>query len=86
MNSMFSFFDAFAAEILLGKFVTASTSVPSFTPNTGSGGSASSAPVKSMPGKKDEANAVAKSKNSSMKPRFALEFDGLNCFETLVPN
>ncbi|CAK9310829.1 unnamed protein product [Citrullus colocynthis] len=83
MNSMFSFFDAFAAELLLGKFVRDSSSVPSFTPNNGgSASSAASASPKSLPNKKHEAN----SKNSSMKPRFALELDGLNCFETLVPN
>lgn len=78
MNSMFSLFDAFAAELILGKFVRSSSSVPSFTPKNGSGS------VKSLPIKKEEEET--KPKNSSMKPRFALEFDGLHCFETLVPN
>lgn len=77
---MFSLFDAFAAEFLLGNFVRASSSVPSFTPNNNN---ASPAVPKPLPSKKEE---EPKSKNSLMKPRFALELDGLNCFETLVPN
>uniref|UniRef100_A0A9I9CME3 Avr9/Cf-9 rapidly elicited protein n=1 Tax=Cucumis melo TaxID=3656 RepID=A0A9I9CME3_CUCME len=83
MNSMFSLFDAFAAEFLLGNnFVRASSSIPSFTPNNNNN-AASSAVPKPLPSKKKE---EPKPKNSSVKPRFALELDGLNCFETLVPN
>lgn len=81
MNSMFSVFDAFCAEVLLGKttsarahFVFAGDAKPSLR-NDG-------APEKTI-GKKSDGNREFSEKTKT-KIRSALEFDGLNCFETLV--
>ncbi|ESQ33533.1 hypothetical protein EUTSA_v10009742mg [Eutrema salsugineum] len=81
MNSMFSAFDAMCAEIM-GKKFTADSSV-SYVCNrskrknsapSGAGGQIASSL------KKDE-----KAANSATKqPRFALELDGIHCFETIV--
>ncbi|KAI4968969.1 hypothetical protein ZWY2020_046299 [Hordeum vulgare] len=34
---------------------------------------------------KSDVKIVGKQRQQQLKPRFALELDGLNCFETLVP-
>ncbi|XP_022159727.1 uncharacterized protein LOC111026066 [Momordica charantia] len=79
MNSMFSLFDAFAAELLMAKTFRASSS---FAPNNGSGGSVKSPPSNAAP---DNLEQPKSNKNSLLRPpRLAPEFDGLNCFETLV--
>ncbi|KAL1213013.1 hypothetical protein V5N11_026137 [Cardamine amara subsp. amara] len=73
MNSMFSAFDALFAE-LMGKNLMAS----SFTATT-----TTSKPVTSQTQNKE--NASSKKMGLVQKtPRFALELDGLHCFETIV--
>ncbi|GLT64643.1 hypothetical protein SLA2020_371230 [Shorea laevis] len=80
MNSMFSSFDAFCAEFL-GQKVRAS-----FASSPSSGGSnlirnRKAAEVENG-GRKQEAKAEKKRQQAA--PRYAVEFDGLNFFETLV--
>lgn len=76
MNSMFSPFDAMSAEIM-GKKVTAASYVcnPSESNAASSGGGTVSSSLK-----KDE-NATSLAKK---QPRYALELDGIHCFETIV--
>ncbi|XP_018489902.1 uncharacterized protein LOC108860537 [Raphanus sativus] len=76
MNSMFSPFDAMSAEIM-GKKVTAASYVcnPSESNAASSGGQTVSSSLK-----KDE-NATSMAKK---QPRYALELDGIHCFETIV--
>ncbi|CAH2035059.1 unnamed protein product [Thlaspi arvense] len=82
MNSMFSAFDAMCAEIM-GKKVTADAFVyrcserKAAAPSGGGGGSGQTA-TSSL--KKDEKAAIFATK----QPRFALELDGIHCFETIV--
>ncbi|CAN6999232.1 unnamed protein product [Brassica rapa subsp. trilocularis] len=76
MNSMFSAFDAMSAEIM-GKKVTAASYVcnPSQAASSGGGGDQTVSLLK-----KDE-NATSLAKK---QPRYALELDGIHCFETIV--
>ncbi|CAH8358302.1 unnamed protein product [Eruca vesicaria subsp. sativa] len=78
MNSMFSAFDAISAEIM-GKKVTAASYVCNPTErnaaSSGLGGGQTASSLKKV----DEATNVAKK-----QPRYALEFDGIHCFETIV--
>lgn len=76
MNSMFSAFDAMSAEIM-GKKVTAASYVcnPSEAASSGGGGGQTVSLLK-----KDE-NATSLAKK---QPRYALELDGIYCFETIV--
>ncbi|ESQ33491.1 hypothetical protein EUTSA_v10009230mg [Eutrema salsugineum] len=82
MNSMFSAFDAMCAEIM-GIKVTADSSLSyvcnrSERKNSASSGGGGGQTASSL--KKDE-----KAANSATKqPRFALELDGIHCFETIV--
>ncbi|KAL5764349.1 hypothetical protein ACOSP7_016708 [Xanthoceras sorbifolium] len=78
MNSIFSSFDLFSAE-LMGQKVRVSLA-PSTAPknNNNLQSQDSSKAVNMNQNKKHE------DQSSSSKPRFALELDGLNCFETLV--
>ncbi|KAF8060372.1 hypothetical protein N665_1219s0002 [Sinapis alba] len=81
MNSMFSAFDAMCAEIM-GKKVTAASYIsnPSERNAASSGGCGGQSQTVSSLMKKDE-----KATNFAAKqPRFALELDGLHCFETIV--
>ncbi|XP_019091270.1 PREDICTED: uncharacterized protein LOC109128775 [Camelina sativa] len=76
MNSMFSAFDALFAE-LMGKNLMAS----SFNATTTT---ATAAAPQTQTQKED--NASSKNMGSVIKktPRYAVEFDGLHCFETIV--
>ncbi|KAJ0235551.1 Avr9/Cf-9 rapidly elicited protein [Hirschfeldia incana] len=75
MNSMFSPFDAMSAEIM-GKKVTAA----SYICNPSERNAASSTGQTASSLKKDEkATSLAKK-----QPRYALELDGIHCFETIV--
>ncbi|EXC02153.1 hypothetical protein L484_024119 [Morus notabilis] len=81
MNSMFSVFDAFCAEVLLGKTTSArahSVFAGDAKPSQRNDG----APEKTT-GKKSDGNREFSEKTKT-KIRSALEFDGLNCFETFV--
>ncbi|KAK2664398.1 hypothetical protein Ddye_002972 [Dipteronia dyeriana] len=85
MNSMFSSFDAFSAE-LMGQKVRVS-----FAPTTTCSSTSATATQKNNLQSQESTKDVAinnknkkPSTSSSSKPRFALELDGLNCFETLV--
>ncbi|CAH8254289.1 unnamed protein product [Arabidopsis lyrata] len=80
MNSMFSAFDAMCAEIM-GKKVTAASYV--YRSERNSASSSGGGQNASLSLKNDE----KASKNMDLPtktPRFALELDGLNCFETIV--
>ncbi|CAD5314339.1 unnamed protein product [Arabidopsis thaliana] len=82
MNSMFSAFDAMCAEIM-GKKVTAASYVYRSERNSASSSSSGGGQNASLSLKKDE----KASKNMDLPtktPRFALELDGLHCFETIV--
>lgn len=75
MNSMFSAFDALFAE-LMGKNLMAS----SFTSAT-----AKPAAPQTQTQTQNKENASSKKMGLVQKtPRFALELDGLHCFETIV--
>ncbi|KAF8116371.1 hypothetical protein N665_0019s0049 [Sinapis alba] len=78
MNSMFSAFDAMSAEIM-GKKVTAASYVckPSErnAASYGGGGGQTAASLK----KDENATSLA-----TKQPRYALELDGIHCFETIV--
>ncbi|KAG5255315.1 Avr9/Cf-9 rapidly elicited protein [Salix suchowensis] len=71
MNSMFSSFDAFCAE-LLGEKLRSSFPIATNDCNT---------KRKSGEGSSSRSSA---GKQEKKVPRFAPEFDGLNCFETIV--
>ncbi|XP_010461114.1 PREDICTED: uncharacterized protein LOC104741885 [Camelina sativa] len=82
MNSMFSAFDAMCVEIM-GKKVTADPYVHrserNATSSCGRGGGQNA----SFSAKKDE--KASKNMDLATKtPRFAVELDGLHCFETIV--
>lgn len=82
MNSMFSAFDAMCAEIM-GKKVTADSYVYRSERNAASSCGGGAGQNASLSLKKDE----KASKNidlATKTPRFALELDGLHCFETIV--
>ncbi|PON73497.1 Avr9/Cf-9 rapidly elicited protein [Parasponia andersonii] len=81
MNSLFSSFDAFCVEILLGKNVNTSSTSSSPSPATYS---------KAIKLEQEQGNSRGSSQPSDRKeklgssPRLAPEFDGLTCFETFV--
>ncbi|CAA0263314.1 hypothetical protein AtNW77_Chr1g0036801 [Arabidopsis thaliana] len=76
MNSMFSAFDALFAEVM-GKNLMAS----SFTATTATTKPAAAPQTQTQ----EKANASSKKIGLVQKtPRFALELDGLHCFETIV--
>ncbi|EOA37250.1 hypothetical protein CARUB_v10010786mg [Capsella rubella] len=79
MNSMFSAFDAMCAEIM-GKKVTADSSVYRSERNAASFGGQNA----SFLLKKDEEEASKNIDLVTKTPRFAVELDGLHCFETIV--
>ncbi|KAJ0547022.1 hypothetical protein HanIR_Chr08g0367411 [Helianthus annuus] len=84
LMSMFSFIDAFCAESLGRKHPFTATNTPKHSSstetlktnecheNSSSSSSSSSSGVKKQP-------------ELRIRPRFAPEFDGVNCFETIVP-
>ncbi|XP_019094772.1 PREDICTED: uncharacterized protein LOC109130037 [Camelina sativa] len=77
MNSMFSAFDALFAE-LMGKNLMGS----SFNATTTT---ATAAAPQTQTQKQKEDNASSKNIGLVKKtPRYAVEFDGLHCFETIV--
>ncbi|EOA36374.1 hypothetical protein CARUB_v10010776mg [Capsella rubella] len=82
MNSMFSAFDALFAE-LMGKNLMASSS-SSFTSTA-----AAIPQTQTQTQKEDNASnenmcLVKKKEKKKTTPRYAVEFDGLHCFETIV--
>ncbi|KAK3228175.1 hypothetical protein Dsin_008037 [Dipteronia sinensis] len=84
MNSIFSSFDAFSAE-LMGQKVRFS-----LAPTTTCSGTSATQKNNNLQSQESTKDVAINNKNkkpstsSSTKPRFALELDGLNCFETLV--
>ncbi|GMN31235.1 hypothetical protein TIFTF001_003170 [Ficus carica] len=89
MNSMFSCFDAFCIEVLFGK---TPTSTPRVSVSSSGDAKASQrndrATAEKTIGKKLDGNGEFAEKAETKKPqkiRSVPEFDGLNCFETLVP-
>ncbi|KAI3843017.1 hypothetical protein MKW92_043019 [Papaver armeniacum] len=84
MNSIFSSFDAACFEFLNQK-IKFSPSSMEMKKNTTAGDNnkvSSTTPEKKQVEKKQE----EKKKTTTSTRRFALEFDGLNCFETIVSN
>ncbi|KAL1213014.1 hypothetical protein V5N11_026138 [Cardamine amara subsp. amara] len=81
MNSMFSAFDAMCAEIM-GKKVTADSYVYRSERNATSSGDGVGQNASSSL-KKDE-NVSKNMDLPKNPPRFALELDGIHCFETIV--
>ncbi|KAG2314860.1 hypothetical protein Bca4012_065666 [Brassica carinata] len=75
MNSMFSAFDALFAELMVGKNLLAS----SFNATT----TAKPSPTQKR-AQKNEKTSDNKIGLVQKTPRFALELDGLHCFETIV--
>uniref|UniRef100_A0A1J3CRF5 Uncharacterized protein n=1 Tax=Noccaea caerulescens TaxID=107243 RepID=A0A1J3CRF5_NOCCA len=75
MNSMFSAFDALFAE-LMGKNLMASSFINASATATAKPAAAPAPQTQTQ--KKENATFVQKT------PRFALELDGLHCFETIV--
>lgn len=78
MNSMFSAFDAMCAEIM-GKKVTADSYVYRSQRNAVSSGGGGGQTASSSLNKDEKASDLP-----TKPPRFALELDGLHCFETIV--
>ncbi|CAL9232335.1 unnamed protein product [Arabidopsis halleri] len=72
MNSLFSMFDSFCAEIMRNKFTSKSSS---------HGSSTSSSGVQAVSMEKTTKKVLVEK-----TLRFAPEFDGLHCFETIVPS
>ncbi|TXG50769.1 hypothetical protein EZV62_023293 [Acer yangbiense] len=83
MNSIFSSFDAFSAE-LLGQKVRVSFAPTTTCSSTNATQKNNNNNLQSQESTKDVAINKKTSTSSSSKPRFAPELDGLNCFETLV--
>ncbi|CAN8314033.1 unnamed protein product [Cochlearia groenlandica] len=80
MNSMFSAFDAMCAEIM-GKKVTSDSYVYRCSePNSASPSSSDGGGGGQIAAKKVE----KPSESATKQPRYALELDGLHCFETIV--
>lgn len=83
MNSIFSSFDAFSAESMGLRF-SAFGSVRSSIKDVSSN-NINLMKSQDNPTKVSETNNVNQiKKQESSKPRFAVELDGLNCFETIV--
>ncbi|KAG7557336.1 hypothetical protein ISN44_As11g033120 [Arabidopsis suecica] len=72
MNSLFSMFDSFFAEIMRNKFTSKSSS---------HGPSTSSSGVQAVSMEKTTKKILV-----GKALRFAPEYDGLHCFETIVPS
>ncbi|KAB5521827.1 hypothetical protein DKX38_026146 [Salix brachista] len=88
MNSMFSSFDAFCAE-LLGQKLRSSFPIATndcITKRVSTGGDDSKVEEDKLMKKNGEGSSSRSSAGKQEKkvPRFAPEFDGLNCFETIV--
>ncbi|KAI3967198.1 hypothetical protein MKX01_042783 [Papaver californicum] len=79
MNSIFSSFDAVCFEFLQQKISSLPSSMETKNSNTTGDNKVSSTPEKQQVQKKQE----DKKKTTSTR-RYALELDGLNCFETIV--
>ncbi|BFG32118.1 hypothetical protein CerSpe_183920 [Prunus speciosa] len=87
MNSMFSSFDALCAEFL-GQKVKASFPTQQ-QKSTGAVVNNKSSVSDNLNNREEaslpqQAQPVKKQQSHKAAPRFALELDGLNCFETLV--
>ncbi|KAF4374673.1 hypothetical protein CsatB_004175 [Cannabis sativa] len=82
MNSLFSSFDIFSAEMLLGKNVKSFYASPSSSANINC--IAKQQEDHKNRGTQPQEAQQKKIGSSSPAPRLALEFDGLNCFETFV--
>ncbi|CAL9030594.1 unnamed protein product [Prunus brigantina] len=96
MNSMFSSFDAFFYAEFLGQTVKASFPAQQQQKSTGTVLNNKASVADNLNGAKQEGNReasismpqqaqpVKKKQSQKAPPRFALELDGLNCFETVV--
>ncbi|KAJ8774711.1 hypothetical protein K2173_017157 [Erythroxylum novogranatense] len=90
MMSLFSSFDALCAEFTYGKKLSLSLDSGSTTasiPSKDAAAVVDSSIRKSSPSDRNNkpSPCPSQSKRSSMKPRFAPELDGVNCFESIVP-
>ncbi|KAJ4840226.1 hypothetical protein Tsubulata_007510 [Turnera subulata] len=94
MNSMFSSFDAFAAEVL-GQKLRSAFSFPTINKASSGDNKAVDAMTTLKKQQQEEGSSPAAAQPSSdfdgkkkqqkpKLPRFAVELDGLNCFETFV--
>ncbi|ONI07646.1 hypothetical protein PRUPE_5G133100 [Prunus persica] len=88
MNSMFSSFDALCAEFL-GQKVKASFPTQQQQKSTGAVVKNKASVSDNLNNREEaslpqQAQPVKKQQSQKAPPRFALELDGLNCFETLV--
>ncbi|MFS7947080.1 hypothetical protein Hanom_Chr06g00543851 [Helianthus anomalus] len=84
LMSMFSFMDAFYAESMGRKLPFAATNTPKHSSSTET--------LKTNECHQNSSSSSSSSSSSVKKPpelrirsRFALEFDGVKCFETIVP-
>ncbi|KAK9063125.1 hypothetical protein SSX86_016995 [Deinandra increscens subsp. villosa] len=79
LMSIFSSIDAFCAESMRRKLpiTTSKHSSPTETPKTEEDHRSNQLPSSS--------SSVKKPPEREIGPRFAPEFDGVNCFETIVP-
>ncbi|KAG5388875.1 hypothetical protein IGI04_030416 [Brassica rapa subsp. trilocularis] len=77
MNSMFSAFDALFAELMVGKNLMASSFNATATTKPAS-------PQTQTQVQKNEKTTNKRTGLMQKTPRFALELDGLHCFETIV--
>ncbi|KAL4651229.1 hypothetical protein ACB092_01G144200 [Castanea dentata] len=93
MNSMFSSFDALCAEFLGQKVratfpsvtkVDRSNNIPAQRHDDGVLNKATDNVNKRQHGDPSSSQPGSVRKDQQKTPRFALELDGLNCFETLV--
>ncbi|KAI3982488.1 hypothetical protein MKX01_031227 [Papaver californicum] len=81
MNSIFSSFDAACFEFLHQKTASLPSMETKKNNNTAGDNKVSSPPEKQQVQKKQEDE-----KKTTSTRRYALELDGLNCFETIVSN